>query len=296
MNVEPTKPTPVTTGIPHSATLLPGCPYFALAHDPQTTLLFPSSTARCHRTKPSTPIRLEYQRAYCLTADHTLCPIFSHDQAGAPPAAGSKGKPGRVNDFLGRVLMGVVLVALVALFMLWLRSLSGRVVESPAATTLSPGVAIAAVTITVPTGTASAGSRAIPPAIPSPQIMPTASAVPTTLAPLPTTTATNTPASTPTATSTPQPPTAVPPSVLVIVERLNVRTGPDTAYPVLALVTAGSHYDIIGRFTADSWWQVCCFDGVPGWVIATAVEIQGDVSHITVPTDIPPVPTATAEP
>jgi len=105
------------------------------------------------------------------------------------------------------------------------------------------------------------------------------------LTPTPTPTPTVTPTPLPTATPTPTPtPTAAP---LVRVKPgqaagLNVREGPGTEYRVLAMVTAGTELEPVGRDESKKWLLVCCVDagrdGVRddlGWVLADLMEVQG---------------------
>jgi uncharacterized protein YgiM (DUF1202 family) len=117
-------------------------------------------------------------------------------------------------------------------------------------------------------------------------------AVPTQT-PLPTDTAT--PALPATFTPVPATQTAVAtatavPNIVVDVERLNVRFGPNTAYETLGLVDEGTAYDVVGRLPDSSWLQICCINGEAGWVIAEAVLVEGDLSAVPEVTEFPPLP------
>jgi len=83
----------------------------------------------------------------------------------------------------------------------------------------------------------------------------------------------------------------------VEVSGLNFRTGPDTNYPILRVLEAGTLVDIIGRLGDNSWWQVRSGLDI-GWLSATYTSESGDCSLIPVAVP-PPSPTprpATATP
>ncbi|MFN8528909.1 MAG: SH3 domain-containing protein [Anaerolineae bacterium] len=76
---------------------------------------------------------------------------------------------------------------------------------------------------------------------------------------------------------------------------LNERTGPDTAYPVLRVLPAGSVLPIIGRIASNQWWQVR--DGtVFGWVSGAFVLVYGNCALIPIVPAPPPPPTFTSLP
>ncbi len=61
------------------------CPFLGLRDDPTTALDFPSEGNYCHHAQPIAQVKRAHQQTYCLTADHTICPIY---QAAQPlPAA-----------------------------------------------------------------------------------------------------------------------------------------------------------------------------------------------------------------
>jgi len=93
---------------------------------------------------------------------------------------------------------------------------------------------------------------------------------------------TSAPTAQPTATLTPDVPASPPatptPGVAVVrpgpAQGLNVRAGPGTGYPVLAILPAGSRLTPVGRDAAGLWLQVCCVvEGQPGWVFAELVDL-----------------------
>ncbi|NJN82748.1 MAG: SH3 domain-containing protein [Caldilineaceae bacterium] len=88
---------------------------------------------------------------------------------------------------------------------------------------------------------------------------------------------------------------------------VNVREGPNTAYPVLGQVAPGNTYTVLGKNEAGDWWQIE-FDGGKGWVIGQLVNTAGQSNLVAVATDYPeppvfvaaaapaPAPAAAAEP
>lgn len=91
----------------------------------------------------------------------------------------------------------------------------------------------------------------------------------------------------------------------VDVSGLNFRTGPDTNYPILKVLSLGATPRIIGRLADNTWWQVQ--DGLDlGWISAQYTSPTGDCSAIPAvlpppsPTPRPatntPLPTATETP
>jgi uncharacterized protein YgiM (DUF1202 family) len=65
------------------------------------------------------------------------------------------------------------------------------------------------------------------------------------------------------------------PRLVVNAPLANVRTGPGTTYTVLATVERGREYEIIGRNVAGDWWQFCCVDDQPAWIISELVDVDG---------------------
>ncbi|MCB8992030.1 MAG: SH3 domain-containing protein [Ardenticatenaceae bacterium] len=79
------------------------------------------------------------------------------------------------------------------------------------------------------------------------------------------------------------------PQAVVLADRLNIRSGPSTDYPIVALVEAGAIYDVIGRLNDGTWWQICCLDDNPAWLISEGVEIQG-IQDLVPIVEAPPPP------
>ncbi len=68
----------------------------------------------------------------------------------------------------------------------------------------------------------------------------------------------------PSARSEAQP--ATPPQAEVIVTALNVREGPGTNYPVVAVARQGDQFDIVGVNAAQNWLQIVRADGSQAWI------------------------------
>jgi hypothetical protein len=102
------------------------------------------------------------------------------------------------------------------------------------------------------------------------------------------------PAPTPTQQPRSDPPTAaVPFGVVSAPVSVNVRSGPDTAYPTIRVSARGSRLEVIGRSVDGEWWQVRVPDvaGGLGWVSTIYLETQNTAAVPVVPS--PPLPTAT---
>lgn len=82
-----------------------------------------------------------------------------------------------------------------------------------------------------------------------------------------------------------------------ILNRINVRSGPGTMYPVVGGLVPDARVEIVGRNDAADWWQVVFAQDATGWVSAPLVEVEGDPAVVTVPANIPtPPPTALPAP
>ncbi|MCP4211820.1 MAG: SH3 domain-containing protein, partial [Halieaceae bacterium] len=93
------------------------------------------------------------------------------------------------------------------------------------------------------------------------------------------------------------------PSLIVSSDSINVRSGPGTAYAKVGVAAQGDGFRVTAKNEGGSWWQVCCFDGQPGWLFGDLVDLQ-HVDAVTVSEAIPtppqpaatPAPVATAPP
>jgi hypothetical protein len=98
------------------------------------------------------------------------------------------------------------------------------------------------------------------------------------------------PSAMPQATATPSEPQAV-----VNRETLNVRTGPGTDYPRVAVLRQGDQVTVTGRNKAATWLQVRLDDGQQGWLYADYTELSVTKASLEVVADIP-APPQTATP
>jgi uncharacterized protein YraI len=277
------------------------CPHFGVADDPSTGLLFPSQMGRCFRVEPATAVPLDHQQTFCLSPNHTHCPVYCQTQPAPPPAAVGK-------QALRRVWLlptAVFLLLGLGAFVFWQQVPVAAPLPTPAV------VAVMAETFTpTPTAQPSATVRSTP--VPTETtVLPMATTQPTSTAqPVATETAVSTletsvssassaagasAVATETAVSTlatTASETPAPPSVVVNVERLNVRSGPSTEYPILLVAEAGATFTVVGSVSARDWWQVCCIEGELAWVVAEAVTFVGNETAVFPATNIPPIPTA----
>jgi uncharacterized protein YgiM (DUF1202 family) len=121
-------------------------------------------------------------------------------------------------------------------------------------------------------------------------------------------TPTQTPAALPTNTRIPATPTPrrVSPIVEVLVEGLNIRSGPGTGYPVVASGAIGQRFPVIGQSGNCAWLQVVLEDGSEGWMsgsaaysslnVACSALLGGSVAVAPTPTTARQLPTTTPRP
>ncbi len=96
-----------------------------------------------------------------------------------------------------------------------------------------------------------------------------------------------------TVTATPMASAAV--TLTVKAEKVRIREGPDTAYPILGAAGVGDTFDIVGRNVESTWWQICCLEGGRhGWIFSELVSLGGDAGAIPV-VEVPPPPTPTKQ-
>ncbi len=89
------------------------------------------------------------------------------------------------------------------------------------------------------------------------------------------------------ATPTPAPPPEIvngPSGAKVIVNTplVNSRSGPGLDYEVVTIVERGQEFDILAKDALGEWWQVCCVDDEPVWVIGQLVDTDGPVDSVPV--------------
>lgn len=72
------------------------------------------------------------------------------------------------------------------------------------------------------------------------------------------------------------------PQGVVLVERINVRSGPGTQFPVVGVLPAGARLSLQGRSADSAWLLVCCVDGQPAWVAQFLVQPEGAVEDLPI--------------
>jgi len=76
--------------------------------------------------------------------------------------------------------------------------------------------------------------------------------------------------------------------------RLNLRSGPGVAYPVVAKAEPGSRWAVVGRSVAADWFQLRALNGGDSaWAAATYLQIDGDTATLPVVADLLPPPEPT---
>ena len=94
-------------------------------------------------------------------------------------------------------------------------------------------------------------------------------------------------------------PTALPPAVTALVtlqgSRLNLRSGPGVAYPVVGKAAAGSQWAVTGRTTTADWVQLRALSGTGdgAWAAVSYLQIMGTVENLPAITDVPAPPPQT---
>ena len=77
---------------------------------------------------------------------------------------------------------------------------------------------------------------------------------------------------------------------------VNMREGPGQAYDIVQVAFADDEFDIIGRNTSNSWYEVQLDPTTVGWVSETTVDLV-NVDNDTIPIgNIPARPTSTPRP
>lgn len=148
--------------------------------------------------------------------------------------------------------------------------------------------------VLVPTFTATPPGQE-PPATPTIVFAP---AEPEVQAVLPVTATVPVTATTPVTATAPLTPTATPaPKARLFVEQelINVRTGPGTEYGLGGTATKGQEFDIIAKNQAGDWWQICCVNGEPVWVLNQLARVE-NTTNVPVAVNIaaPAAPVAAA--
>jgi len=86
------------------------CPLLGLPEDRESRFMYAEEAHRCFAADRPTPIALDHQTAFCLTANHPTCPRYV-DRAPLPAVQSQRPSMGRVALFgLGGLLAGVLLI------------------------------------------------------------------------------------------------------------------------------------------------------------------------------------------
>lgn len=269
------------------------CPHLGLPNDHETWLAFASTGNHCHHTAKPQSANFTHQQAYCLSANHVNCPVFQQPAGKKFPLtlqltpSATPSSPFRLGNLL--ITLALILAVGAGIWLIQNQSATPTALPEPSNTAV-----IAILPDDTPTPTATNEPTATPTTTPIP---PTFTQAPPTQTATPTATPTDEP--TATATITPIPPTATPrlPQITVIVNELNVRTGPGTAYTVIAQVPRDTQFDVIGQNNGRDWWQICCLDGdVIGWIFKESVILDDETVTIPIASEIPTPPPATLTP
>ncbi|MGB9593292.1 MAG: SH3 domain-containing protein, partial [Anaerolineae bacterium] len=97
------------------------------------------------------------------------------------------------------------------------------------------------------------------------------------------------------ATTPPTSPTATAPNINAIyltieTEKANIRSGPATVYPIIAIAERGQRFEVLARSPKNDWFEICCIQGKRGWVYQDRGKVWGDVETVPVSTPTPPPP------
>ncbi len=266
----------VKTAFPHatesSTPLYQNCPHFGLPDDAKTSLLFPSSAGCCHRATPPELVQLAHQETHCLTARHKSCPIYL--QPAPLPATLRVGRDEVGNGrFWGRVGVALLVLLVAALALAWNNGLIALTTPSESAMPPAASPTVEATVLPTLIPTSEQAALVVPSPPPPPTATPNPTAVPpSTFTPIPTTILP--------AIVTPLP---VPPRARIAIAPINLRTGPDISYPVLQTIRlTGERYDVVGQLTGGAWWQICCVNGITGWIAIEGIELEGEIADVPV--------------
>jgi uncharacterized protein YraI len=222
------------------------CPFLGHYHDPSTYSSFDCPDNFCHKAAPERPVLEAYQAQTCLTAAHGMCPVYQHPSRWRKPLPAGIGAPEpAIHDKrIPLILAGMaaVLVFGIALMIGTLMLLGSR-------------------------GPSDDGGGAqghafifVQPTVPSTQ----ESSFRVTFTPRP--------------TRTPVPTYA--PIVTELLFDNNLRTGPGTDYDSAGVLFSGSLITLRGRTAAGDWLLVESADGLLGWILATQIDRNVDISTV----------------
>ena len=97
------------------------CPSLGLSDDSETSFSYPSPENHCFRAIPISALKLEYQRKYCLSGNHTECELF-RGEAGRSPKhfSGAAHRSGRGSPTYRKLLLGLFILLGGAAGIAWL--------------------------------------------------------------------------------------------------------------------------------------------------------------------------------
>ena len=64
------------------------------------------------------------------------------------------------------------------------------------------------------------------------------------------------------------------PRFTVAREVVNVRQGPGTNFSIIAKVSEGMQFEVIGQNLTGDWYQFCCVNGEQGWIYAPLLQVE----------------------
>jgi uncharacterized protein YraI len=67
----------------------------------------------------------------------------------------------------------------------------------------------------------------------------------------------------------------------------NIRSGPGTQFQILETANQGDAMQITGRNQNSTWWQICCVEGLAGWVANSVVTTKGNLNTVPIVKDAP---------
>ncbi len=74
-----------------------------------------------------------------------------------------------------------------------------------------------------------------------------------------------------------------PPTVAIETNRGNIRGGPGTDNPIVAVGQKGDTFTVIARNEAGTWLQVCCIEGERrAWIAESIVAVTGDLETLPI--------------
>ena len=79
---------------------------------------------------------------------------------------------------------------------------------------------------------------------------------------------------------------------------VNARSGPGTEFDIIDEIERGEEFEIVGVNPDQSWWQICCVNGMQAWVTSEFVDTIGMVDSVPViggAPDAPDEPTSAAQ-